>query len=352
MNHRVVRWACAAAVALLSACYSSGNADDDGSSGDARDLSGDTSRDDTSGGDVVPEDASVDMAACTAPQHWLHGTLEIQRLEDASDGTIVDGQTARVLAWVNAGPPGCLELGRVSVRADPTAMVATILVESWTNEDALAGACPPSEPMAVYVALGDLTAGTWTVMDGSAGPTGDPVTMTKEVVGCGVGCGCPDPSPYLGVGAECTWDCECDSLLACIGYYTIAGATARACYATCNSDADCRSWEECVSWDDGPTAVCQARTADACDPLAADCAPGFRCDCGDGEGILCVCEPAMPADGGVCCRGEDCTPGQDCVQTGEGDSFCAVRCVGSFDCPMDSFCGEMAPTSGICLAYE
>jgi hypothetical protein len=349
MNHRVVRWACAAAVALLSACYSSANTGDDDAAADGRDVSGDVARDESGGEDAAPHDVPVDMAACTAPQHWRRVTLPIERLEDASDGAVVDGQPVRVAAWVDLGPPGCLELGRISVATDATTRVAAVLVEGWTNEDALAGACPPAEPTMVFAVLPDLTPGTWTIQDGSAGPAGDPVTMTREVIGCGVGCGCPGPAPALGVGEACTWDCECDPLLNCVGYYTRAGTTARACYATCNTDADCRPWEVCSTWDDGPTAVCQLRVERACDPVVG-CDPGFLCDCGDGEGILCVCDPVMPVDGGVCCRGEDCAPGQECLQLGGESSVCGVRCVSLFDCPRGSSCaGGGSPLSGICL---
>lgn len=349
MTARAIRWVGVVGLALLPACYTSGSSsDDDGTTDGVREDAGEVVPD-----DAAPDETTVDTAACTTPQYWLRRTLPIERLEDGSDGPVTAGQTARVLAWVDLGPPGCLELGRVTVEDDPATRVATVLVEGWTNEDALAGMCPPAEPTMVFAALRSPTAGTWTVIDGSAGPAGDPVAMTLEVLPCDAGCGCLTPGPAVPQGGECTWDCECMPGMDCIGYYTMAGETARACHQTCNGDQDCRRYYACTSWDDGPAAICELPTESRCDP-AVGCAPGFECRCGDGEGIPCSCVAAMPVDGGPCCRDEDCVAGQDCIRTeASGPSRCAVRCNGYFGCPVGTTAagcgGGGTPLSGICL---
>lgn len=353
MRHRSSFWTYVAVLAPLPACYSSGGAGDDDGTDGPRDEAAEVAPDDARGDDAATDDAAPDTASCSIPQHWVRTTLAIDRLEDASDGAVTVGQTARVLAWVDVGPPGCLEPGRIDVASDPAARIATIVVEGWSNEDAVAGACPPGEPTAMFVALPGLTAGTWMVMDGSAGPAGDPATMTLEILPCDAGCGCLGPAHTIPAGGECTWDCECAPHLQCIGYYTIAGTTARTCRLTCNDDRDCPRREICTSWDDGPSAICEGLGESRCTPTGS-CEPGYGCDCGDGEGIPCICAPMMPADGGPCCRDEDCAPGQDCVQPEpEGTAFCAVRCTGDGGCPHGSFCaGSGTPLSGLCLAYE
>lgn len=337
-------WAFGAVLCL--GCYSSATTGEGGDADAGTDTAADVSTDGAT-------DSRVDGGSCGAPQHWVRTTLEIQRLENASDGEVIVGQTARVLAWVNVGPPGCIELGRILVEAGSGDRVAAVVVEGWRNEDALAGPCAPPEPTAVFVALPDLAVGVWTVRDGSAGPAGDPASTTLEILPCETTCGCLGPERYVREGFECRWDCECEFGLWCVGHYTIAGATERACQRTCNDADECEPRQSCVSWDDGPSAVCETRSEDLCES-SDDCGPGHVCDCGDGEGVRCYCAPGMPADGVPCCRGDDCVPGQDCVLDDPGvPPFCAVRCTGDAGCPSSSFCaGPGTPLSGLCLSYE
>jgi hypothetical protein len=349
-------WLCVVVCAATpaAACYSSGAVEGDARTEDRGDASGDVERDDMVGDgadreEAASEDAAFDAAGCLAPQHWTRRALEIQRLEDASDGAVTPGQAARVAAWVNLGPPGCSELGRVRAWKNVVDRVATVLVEGWINEDALAGACPPSEPMPVYVVLDQLTSGTWTVLDGSVGPTGDPVTMTLDVARCDVDCGCLGGPVLLPEGSECRWDCECDFGLECIGYRTVAGVTARACHRTCNSVADCPPFSTCSSRDDGPTAICAADVHDVCGPEPV-CPPGWSCDCRPLDGPCgCVPEEAT-GDGGSCCRDEDCGEGLDCLQTVEdAGSFCGVRCAGDRGCASGSCGAGGTPVSSYCV---
>jgi hypothetical protein len=314
------------APSLAAACYSSG-----AETADARDATGG----DNAATDTVP-DAGPD-ASCTMPQYRRLAPQQIQRfevlpgvLEPVSHEAGRVGRVVRMVAHIETTGAACGEYAGYQLALDPVTRVARVTITVWWLEDALAGPCAPAmAPTQVVVPLTGLTPGTWTVMDGSVGPTGDPVTMTFEVAACADVCSCTGAPENRPPGADCTLDCQCEAGLSCIGYAGLAG-TFQTCERSCSDDRDCPPPERCLDTDDGPSRVCVRWPMD-CTP-GEPCPVGETCACGD---VGCACAAATPAEGRTCCRDADCPEGNVCI--GEaGSTACGVPCRRDFSCAADS----------------
>jgi hypothetical protein len=321
---------------LVAGCYSSGTETGDG-------------RDDA-GGDDAAADTGPD-AACTTPEHWRLEQQEIVRFEELDPAPHEVGRVTRVVAYVETSGAECGEVAGYQVAVDAVSLLATVTISVWWMEDALAGPCAPAaEPTRVVVRLPGLGAGTWTVMDGSAGPAGDPVTMTVEVAACDALCSCPVPYEGRPQGADCTLDCQCQEGFSCIGFWGIGGTPLWTCQRSCSDDRDCLAQERCMDWDDGPSRVCEL--------MPTGCAPGSACPVGETcscEPLGCFCSVAVAVEGAACCRNEDCPAGNVCIG-GAGGAGCGVpcrhdfNCLGALDLPV-MFCGAPPDQPGFCLEW-
>jgi len=284
---------------------------------------------------------------CTQPQRWELAQTGILRFELLDPAPYEVGRVTRVLAYVETSGEDCAEYAGHEVAVDPATRLAHVAISLWRKVDALAGPCAPAaEPTRVVVNLRSLTAGTWTVMDGSAGATGDPVTATVEVAPCDATCSCPDRPGDRGQGVDCTLDCQCREGLVCLGYLGLDGTLERTCQPSCSDDRDCRTDERCVDHDDGPSRTCELMPM-GCNP-ATPCPAGQQCPC---AGSFCFCRAAQAVEGPACCRNEDCPEGNVCIGGPEGAS-CGVPCRHDFNCAGElDLCQVPPDTPGTCSRW-
>jgi hypothetical protein len=297
------RWGVALAAVFATGCYSSAT---DGA--DGRDGTGD--------------------GACSTPARWVLAETEILRFEPVDPPPNEVGRVVRLYALISTTGAECSEYAGYDVSVDPTTAMARVTVSVWRKVDALAGPCAPTmEPTRVVVKLTSLTAGTWTVMDGSVGATGDPVTTTVEVAPCDGTCSCSGVPADRGEGQDCTLDCQCRDDLLCVGYLGLGGDLLRTCEPSCSDDRDCRAALQCMDFDDGPSRTCR-RMPFIC---RWDCPAGLACRCG---ATGCYCEVAAAVESVPCCRNEDCPEGNVCIGASDPGvlGMCRVPCRHDFNC--------------------
>lgn len=175
------------------------------------------------------------------------------------------------------------------------------------------------------VTISGLTAGTWTVIGGTASS----ITLT---VGA--------PPPRACGASPCTLDCDCDMNAGerCLGAMGFGGPFL-ACVRPCEHNRDCNVGQ-CIDIADGHFRTCLEGTE--CGDSLEPCPPGYGCS---SEGR---CTPSFVLNMSTrheCTSDRDCSGGLRCIEAtaSAGPNRCEVACrTGGNWCQGAHVCGTAA----------
>jgi len=294
---------------------------------------------------AIPPDGG--SGTCESEQYeWLR-PWRVDSLYALQDMPVSEGQTVRL--GVGLYLTGCQRLAQVDYHVEASQRVIYLTAWIWETTGPQV-VCPDVELYVEEVlAFASLAPGEWLAVEQTSGVP--PAELGFEVLPCdgNADCFCVNTPPGGGgFGAECSFNCECDSSLECTAHWGLGGPFS-ICAHTCTVDADCWAGERCMFTDDGPYAVCEpVPGVDLCPQEG--CPPGYSCLFASNGSSWCQAAFDMSDEGIACSCPEECPTGMTCVDFG-GDAWptCHAPCRGDRDCP-GGMCGDYLPdTAPICI---
>lgn len=303
-------------------------------------------------GNTTTPDGSVPMDAgdrpdggttpCDVDDAWqLMATplSSITVLNPALGGNgIPQGVTVRVEVEVDY--TGCDQMAGVQFDIFPQDLLVLLTGYVWRYEGS--ADCPHGLQTGVErIALPELTAGDWELLDSLINSPGVPFWVRP----CTAAEDCTCDS-WQGVpgdwGATCEYDCMCAPELGCV----MDGSGG--CYQTCSVTSDCPLPLFCNDFlPQTSTGVCLSTGLLESCTSDADCAAGYACLAEPELGLVCLAAMDPDHRGTPCVVDCDCAQGFACVTLRPGEPpSCQIKCRGNRDCPRTTTCDDPGSPQG------
>lgn len=286
---------------------------------------------------------------CQEERHVELRQVPLDSLGPMHWAPLVEGQALRFTAWVSYG--GCDGFAGVTWWTEDNGRTITVAGRIWKaigEELICPGVIMSAEEIIV---VPDLTPGTTLVRENTTQPNA--LSFVIEVMHCDSNqdCYCSQGGGQKVTGADCQFDCECQSGLLCLSHYGMMGPFS-ICGRNCSRDAQCPGGRPCQFTDDGAYGVCSDWAGPNECENNSDCRAGYSCIPGEVGGMYCRASFNPIGQENPCECDEQCGIGLHCIDLGtDAVPRCRAGCLGERDCPQGFFCahgfGNVPPLCGI-----